>query len=137
MYHARAFMDDLASRLKYRIQLSSDALDSYAGAVERGFGCDVDYGQIVKTYSVPEACKDAARRYSPSEIVEVEKTVLQGRPDITLICTSHVEKQNHTLRLAYPQRQAQFLLTSEVDPSQDYVCRLDNCSIDDDVTSAK
>ena len=51
-YHARAFMDDLASRLKNRIQLSSDALSAYAEAVERSFGCEVDYGQIVKTYSV-------------------------------------------------------------------------------------
>src|SRR5437773_2675243 len=52
MYHARAFMDDLASRLSNRVQLSSDALDAYSGAVERGFGCEVDYGQISKTYSV-------------------------------------------------------------------------------------
>jgi IS1 family transposase len=99
MYHARAFMDDLASRVKYRIQLSSDALDSYEGAVERGFGSDVDYGQIVKTYSVTHLTKEAAGRYSPAEVVKTERNVIQGQPDISLICTSHIEKQNHTLRM--------------------------------------
>jgi hypothetical protein len=50
MYHARTFMDDLASRLKKRVQLSSDSLKAYADAVERGFGADVDYGQISKPF---------------------------------------------------------------------------------------
>lgn len=38
MYHARAFMDDLASRLENRIQISSDALAAYPDAIERAFG---------------------------------------------------------------------------------------------------
>jgi len=50
MYHARMFMEDLAGRLSRRIQLSSDALAAYPDAVERGFGSEVDYGQLVKTY---------------------------------------------------------------------------------------
>jgi IS1 family transposase len=99
MYHARAFIDDLASRLKYRVQLSSDALESYGGAVERGFGSNVDYGQIVKTYSVTHLTNEAAGRYSPAEVVKTERQVIQGAPDISLISTSHVEKQNHTLRM--------------------------------------
>lgn len=99
LYHARMFMDDLAGRLTKRIQLSSDSLDSYADAVERGFGCEVDYGQISKTYSVVNLNKDAASRYSPAEVVRTEKTVVNGMPDIRRISTSHVEKQNHTLRM--------------------------------------
>ena len=51
-YHAKAFMDDLASRLALRVQISSDALAAYPDAFERSFGADADYGQIVKTYSV-------------------------------------------------------------------------------------
>jgi IS1 family transposase len=98
-YHARAFIDDLASRLKYRVQLSSDALHAYGDAVERGFGSGVDYGQIVKTYSVTHLTKEAAGRYSPAEVVKTERQVIQGAPDISLISTSHVEKQNHTLRM--------------------------------------
>jgi transposase-like protein len=51
-YHAKAFMSDLASRVSNRVQISSDALKAYEDAIERGFGSEVDYGQIVKTYSL-------------------------------------------------------------------------------------
>lgn len=98
-YHARTFMEDLASRLKLRVQLSSDGLSAYAGAVERGFGSEVDYGQLVKTYAVTHLCKEAASRYSPAEVVKTERTVIQGLPDVRRITTSHIEKQNHTLRM--------------------------------------
>src|SRR4029079_2269764 len=63
------------------------------------FGSDVDYGQIVKTYSVTNLSKEAAVRYSPAEVVSIEKTVVCGMPDVTMLTTSHVEKQNHTLRM--------------------------------------
>jgi IS1 family transposase len=99
LYHARTFMDDLASRLKYRVQLSSDSLSAYGDAVERGFGCDVDYGQIVKTFSVTDLTGTTAGKYSPAEVIKTEKNVITGAPDVALICTSHVEKQNHTLRM--------------------------------------
>lgn len=101
-YHAKAFMTDLASRLKNRVQISSDALHAYEDAVERGFGSDVDYGQIVKTFAVTPlgiAAQPAAIRYSPAEVIKTEKTVVNGMPDINRISTSHVEKQNHTLRM--------------------------------------
>jgi IS1 family transposase len=98
-YHAKAFMDDLAKRLKNRVQISSDALAAYEDAVERGFGSDVDYGQISKTYSVVNLNKDAASRYSPAEVVKTEKMVVSGAPDVKRISTSHIEKQNHTLRM--------------------------------------
>jgi IS1 family transposase len=98
-YHARAFMADLAGRLSRRVQLSSDALQAYPEAVEHGFGTEVDYGQLVKTYAVTALNNDAASRYSPSEVVKTERTVITGMPDVSRITTSHVEKQNHTLRM--------------------------------------
>ncbi len=98
-FDAWVFIDDLAPRLKRRVQLSSDALGAYPDAIERGFGANVDYGQIVKTYSVVNVGKSAAVRYSPAEVVEVKKSAVAGKPDFALISTSHVEKQNHTLRM--------------------------------------
>jgi len=100
-YHAKAFMSDLRQRLsdRIRVQLSSDGLDSYSDAVERGFGADVDYGQVVKTYGLVNLNKDAASRYSPAEVVAIKKSVIVGVPDICRITTSHVEKQNHTIRM--------------------------------------
>jgi IS1 family transposase len=99
VYHARAFMDDLASRIKSRPQISSDALTVYNDAVDRGFGSEADYGQIVKTFTVVNLNKDAASRYSPAEVVKTEKTIVYGNPDVDRISTSHIEKQNHTLRM--------------------------------------
>jgi hypothetical protein len=60
---------------------------------------EVDYGQISKTYAIVNLNKDAASRYSPAEIVKIEKTIVSGMPDVSRISTSHVEKQNHTLRM--------------------------------------
>src|SRR5277367_3206519 len=62
LYHARAFMEDLSGRLSRRVQITSDALASYPEAVESGFGNEVDYGQLVKTYAVVNLAKNAASR---------------------------------------------------------------------------
>jgi IS1 family transposase len=98
-YHAKMFMSDLAARLKDRVQLSSDALTAYGDAVDYGFGSEVDYAQVVKTYSVTNLNKDAASRYSPAEVVKIEKHRIIGSPVKELVTTSHIEKQNHTLRM--------------------------------------
>jgi IS1 family transposase len=98
-YHTMAFMEDLAARLSRRVQLSTDAMQAYPEAVDSGFGGMVAYGQIVKTYSVTQLTKEAATRYSPAEVVEVERKIIQGNPTVARITTSHVEKQNHTLRM--------------------------------------
>ena len=98
-YHAKVFISDLAGRLAKRVQVSSDSLAAYADAMERGFGSNVDYGQISKTYSFVNVAQNAASRYSPAEVVKTEKAIISGMPDVNRICTSHIEKQNHTLRM--------------------------------------
>ena len=99
MYHARAFMDDLAGRITNRIQISTDALAAYPDAIERAFGSEIEYGQIVKSYSFISLNKEAASRYSPAEVVKTEKTIVRGLPDVSRISTSHIESQNLTLRM--------------------------------------
>lgn len=96
LYHATRFMEDLAGRLNNRIQLSSDAMNAYADAVERAFGAEIDYGQIVKEYSSP--AKDEQRRYSPPELTAVFKTAIVGQPDSNRVCTSYIERANLTVR---------------------------------------
>jgi IS1 family transposase len=98
-YHAKAFMDDLAGRMSNRIQVSTDGLAAYPDAIERGFGSEVDYGQIVKTYSVTNLNTSTAGKYSPADVIKVERTVVSGMPDVDRICTSHIESQNLTLRM--------------------------------------
>jgi IS1 family transposase len=94
---AHAFMNDLAGRLRNRVQLSSDALKQYVDAVEESFGASVDYGMIVKTYSHGEVTLPQ-RRYSPPQLVKVHKEVITGSPDESLISTSYVERLNLTTR---------------------------------------
>lgn len=94
---ADGFIEDLASRLTHRVQISTDGLLAYQGAIEKAFGTDVDYGTIVKTFS--SAQLEEQRRYSPPEVVKVERMAVSGNPNPDLISTSYIEKQNHTLRM--------------------------------------
>jgi len=94
---AQAFVSDLASRLTNRVQLSSGKLPHYIEAVEAAFGADVDYGQLVKSY---EAEPMGPGRYSPPEVVGVEKRLVAGRPNWKSISTSYVERQNLTMRMS-------------------------------------
>jgi hypothetical protein len=59
-------------------------------------GDRVDYGQIIKIYAHNEP--EAARRYSPPSYVECHKTPVYGNPDEQRISTSHIERQNGSLR---------------------------------------
>lgn len=100
LYHTRSFMQDLAGRLLHRVQISSDSLRSYVEAADCAFGAEVDYGQVVKTYSfVTLGTAAASVRYSPAEVIKAEKTIISGKPDMNRICTSHIESQNLTLRM--------------------------------------
>lgn len=95
--HAVEFMDDLASRLVNRPQISSDAFRPYVDAIERAFGCEVDYGTVIKTFTHTDL--EATRRYSPPDVLKTEKKAVSGTPDMDLVSTSYVEKQNHTVRM--------------------------------------
>jgi IS1 transposase len=83
--------------LANRVQLSSDALNSYVDAVEQAFGADIDYGQAVKFY---EAEPIGPGRYSPPKVVRAERTVIAGSPDVAHISTSMIERQNLTMRMS-------------------------------------
>jgi IS1 family transposase len=93
---ASAFIRDLASRLANRVQLTTDGLKMYLTAVAEGFGEEIDYAMIVKVYgNDPEAQK----RYSPAVCTACSKETKIGSPDSKHISTSHVERQNLTMRM--------------------------------------
>jgi len=96
-YMATQFIDDLASRLANRIQLSSDMLSLYVEAVESSFGNNVDYGQIVKSYETEQI---GPGRYSPPKVISAKKTPIMGNPSFNDISTSYVERQNLTMRMS-------------------------------------
>ena len=76
---------------------ASDGWTCYPGAIEDAFGIDVTYGQFEKHYGVQGGIVEAARRYSPAQVVGVSKRRVVGRP--RHISTSYVERQNLTLRM--------------------------------------
>jgi len=94
---AKWFMNDVASRLTGRVQLTSDGHKAYLDAVEMAFGADVDYAQLVKLYG--PSTDSTKGRYSPSECTGIKKTPIEGKPDPKHISTSYVERQNHTMRM--------------------------------------
>jgi IS1 family transposase len=94
---ADAFLQDVAARMRNRVQISTDGLAAYVNAVEMAFGGDADYAQIVKTYGT--ITTEDNRRYSAPEFVSAEKKVIYGRPEFDLISTSYIERLNATTRL--------------------------------------
>jgi len=93
--YANRFIDDLASRLANRVQLTTDGHRVYLDAVERAFGSDVDYAMLVKLYG-NDSEKEV--RYSPAECIGALANTITGKPNKKHISTSIVERQNPTMR---------------------------------------
>jgi IS1 family transposase len=91
-----AFMLKLRRATDGKFQLTTDGWPAYPDAVERVFGIDINFAQMIKVYS---AARDGEQRYSPAEVVDVEVVPRVGMPDYERICTSHIERQNLTMRM--------------------------------------
>ena len=79
-----------------RFQLSTDGWTAYPDAIERAFGADIHSAQIIKVY---KAARDGEQRCSPAEVADVEVVPRIGMPNYERMCTSHVERQNLTMRM--------------------------------------
>lgn len=89
----RDFVNDVASRLSGRAQITSDGFPFYPPAIEDTFGDDVDYATLTKIYSA-----DNTGKYSPPRFIGATTEVIKGEPDAGHISTSYVERQNWTVR---------------------------------------
>lgn len=93
---AARFIYDLSKRLGSRVQLTTDGHKVYERAVEDAFGWQIDYAMLVKQYGEP---RDTQARYSPCECIGAVKVPISGRPDKKEICTSHIERENLSMRM--------------------------------------
>ena len=94
---AHDFMDDCASRIRNRVQITTDGNRVYLDAVEDAFGADIDYAMLQKIYGAPS--DEESRRYSPARCIGCEMKVVSGDPDPKHVSTSFVERQNLTMRM--------------------------------------
>ena len=91
-----AFIEKLGEATSGHFQLTTDGFKAYTDAVLYSLATRVDYAQLVKIYGTPS---DGERQYSPPEVLETVPVPQWGNPDFTKICTSHVERQNLTMRM--------------------------------------
>jgi IS1 family transposase len=99
---AGAFVADLASRLKHRVQISSDGHHLTLKAMRNVFRGNVDYATIWKQFANTKqrpSWLNPDTRYSPGVCISIRKTAISGDPDMGKASTSYVERQNLTMRM--------------------------------------
>ncbi|MBI3466462.1 MAG: hypothetical protein HY000_25900 [Planctomycetes bacterium] len=87
-------VDTLSQRETDKPQISTDGWRSYRDAIDMWFARSVRYGQIVKDYKE----SDELRRYGPPSMIGADRRGIFGSIDLLSICTSHVERNNLTIR---------------------------------------
>ncbi len=92
-----AFIGKLAyATSKDRFQLTTDGFQPYVNTVKMLLRDRVDFAQLIKVYGTP---RDGEQRYSPAEVVDSVPVEIMGRPVADRICTSHIERQNLSIRM--------------------------------------
>lgn len=76
----KIFMNDLARRIKNRVQLTTDNYSAYLEAVESAFGDNIDYSQLVKVFGV---MKEGVK-YNPERCVQHVLKRLMGILTLTM-----------------------------------------------------
>jgi len=93
-----AFTEKLARATKGNFQINTDGFTPYRDAVVYSLGSQsVDFAQVIKLF---QGNSDKETRYSPSTCVGCEKIAVFGNPDLERASTSHIERQNLTVRMS-------------------------------------
>jgi len=92
-----AFTEKLEAATLGQFQITTDGFQPYFDAVHTCLGTRVDYAQLIKVYG---ASTEGDHRYSPAKVIEIIPKPVWGNPDPNRICTSHVERQNLSIRMS-------------------------------------
>ncbi len=95
--YATEFMNDVASRLTNKVQLTTDGHKAYLEAVEDAFGGNIDYVQLIKLYG--GGVDTNSKRYSPAECTGIIKKCVTGVRAFDGASTSYVERHNLIMRM--------------------------------------
>lgn len=94
--HTSLFVKKLAAATDGHFHVSSDGWRSYPTAIKRELGHRVDHGVMQKVYGKNVY---SGNPYSPARIIGSWKMPMHGQPyQEDLICTSHVERMNGSIR---------------------------------------
>ena len=100
---AELFANDIFSRLVVEPQITSDGWRPYIQAFENIFGSAMNYAMLVKMVSIldtlPAVPGQQHQPYSQIHVNEAVKTIISGNPDPAHFTTTHVERQNLTIRM--------------------------------------
>ncbi len=92
-----AFIEGLrAATAPQRFQIGTDGFKPYVSAISTTLSDRCDFAQVIKVYA---QAPEGERRYSPPEVATTERKAVMGNPDKRRACTSHVERQNLTIRI--------------------------------------
>ena len=92
-----AFIEGLRhATSRQHFQISTDGFQPYVSAITTTLSDRCDFAQLIKVYTQDP---EGQRRYSPPDVTHAEKVPVMGNPDPAKICTSHVERQNLTIRM--------------------------------------
>ena len=95
--YTEAFVDRLRQATADReFQLTTDGWRPYIRAVDLALSDRVDFAQLIKVYRTQ---REGETKYSPAEVVSTETIPVLGSPDPKRICTSHIERQNLSMRM--------------------------------------
>jgi transposase-like protein/IS1 family transposase len=93
----QTFIDKLRyATAESHYQITTDGFHLYADAIHTALYDRVSYAKLVKVYASP---REGEQRYSPGDVVDAVPVPVFGKPDRARICTSHVERQNLSIRM--------------------------------------
>jgi hypothetical protein len=95
---ALIFTDKLAYAMRGNFQVTTDGFSPYRDAIVASLGTHkIGFAQLVKLHTTSP---EKEIRYSPAVCTGAKKTPIFGNPDMEKVSTSHVERQNLTVRMS-------------------------------------